>query len=214
MIDNNPLTELINRPASPDFWRWGTVKSLNPQTILLDGDNAPLQGAYDSLTELHVGDRVLTHCANQHLTIIGVRSSVSSQDEKPRESVGLAAYPVGAFFWSANPTSPEELFGGRWRQITDAFLYAASPTHMAGSRGGEENHMLTVDEMPSHAHGPGEGSYVVNFAGGGSGNGAWGSWGSYDNTVRTTYTTGAAGGNQPHNNMPPFLAAYCWQRIG
>lgn len=21
------------------------------------------------------------------------------------------------------------------------------------------------------------------------------------------------GGNQPHNNMPPYVVAYCWQRI-
>lgn len=35
------------------------------------------------------------------------------------------AYPVGAIYMSVNPTSPASLFGGKWEQLRDTFLYAS-----------------------------------------------------------------------------------------
>ena len=34
----------------------------------------------------------------------------------------------------------------------------------------------------------------------------------YNDNYFTTSTTNYKGGNQPHNNMPPYITAYCWRR--
>lgn len=60
-------------------------------------------------------------------------------------------YPVGSIYQSTKATSPATLFGGTWRQLKDRFLLGAG-SKSAGAVGGEENHKLTVAEMPSHTH--------------------------------------------------------------
>lgn len=72
-------------------------------------------------------------------------------------------YPVGALYWSKNPTNPSQLFGGTWRQIKDTFILAAGDTHTIGDDGGSEyteftysgsvnGHALNISELPSHSH--------------------------------------------------------------
>ena len=72
-------------------------------------------------------------------------------------------YPVGALYISASSTSPSTLFGGTWTQIKEKFLLSAGETHTAGSTGGAftktisvsgttNEHVLTVEELPSHSH--------------------------------------------------------------
>ena len=119
-------------------------------------------------------------------------------------------YPVGSIYMSANDTSPSILFGGEWERIKDRFLLAAGDTYSAGSIGGEAAHKLTVDEMPSHSH---DVRMAYPFEAGGaqpfvpySSNPEPYAVGNYD-VVQFT------GNNQPHNNMPPYLAVYMWKRI-
>jgi hypothetical protein len=120
-------------------------------------------------------------------------------------------YPVGAVYISANETDPGELFGGAWEQLKDRFLLAAGDVYGAGSRGGEAEHTLTVDEIPSHGHN------VPVYWKGASGNSSVNVQGMESSDPRQ-YTswinnTDAAGGGEPHNNMPPYLAVYMWKRI-
>lgn len=61
-------------------------------------------------------------------------------------------YPIGSIYLSVNSTSPQQLFGGEWEQIKDKFLLSAGDTYSGGSEGGEAEHILTIDEMPSHNH--------------------------------------------------------------
>lgn len=67
-----------------------------------------------------------------------------------------------------------------------------SSSHQIRQIGGEETHVLTISEMPSHSHGywDSEGSSRGNLNG--------------DNRGSTYQRTSAEGGSQPHNNMPPF----------
>ena len=113
-------------------------------------------------------------------------------------------YPVGSIYMSMNSTNPSTLFGGTWQQINDRFLYATTSGGTSGGTGGEATHTLTVDEMPSHEHslrgGYGEGSGSAFFRET-TGNGGEGWW--------TAFPTG---GSQPHNNLPPYLRVYMWQR--
>ena len=128
-------------------------------------------------------------------------------------------YPVGSIYISINPINPSYLFGGEWEQISDRFLFGAGDLSAAGDTGGEVSHTLSLSEMPSHEH-PGNGwsfsvyvgtrSSVTVGAISGSGHemtqvNSSGAWGGYANVP-------AAGGGQPHNNMPPYLTVYIWIR--
>lgn len=133
------------------------------------------------------------------------------------------AHPVGSYYWSSDSTNPSKLFGGTWEQITDTFILAAGSTYPAGSSGGEATHTLTVDEMPLHSHSFGKsvcvsallsGINIVNVSVEDRSGGTYKvpgtpsinlGWGPMVNTLRE-------GGNQSHNNMPPYIVAYCWRR--
>ena len=114
-------------------------------------------------------------------------------------------YPVGSLYMSISSIDPSNLFGGTWVKIEGKFLLSSSNSYATGTTGGEETHTLTIEEMPSHSH-------VVNF------DQIWG-WGGTRSLATTSGGPYAgngfvkdAGGNQPHNNMPPYLAVYVWKR--
>lgn len=115
-------------------------------------------------------------------------------------------YPIGSIYLSVNSADPSDLFGGTWEQLKDKFLLGAGDTYEAGSTGGEAEHTLTVDEMPSHSHQIGRDNDVA-------GGGLYGS--VHDGGVSTAQVkvdTSSTGGSQAHNNMPPYLTVYMWKR--
>lgn len=116
------------------------------------------------------------------------------------------AYPVGSIYLSVNSTHPSTLFGGTWQQIQNVFLLAAGSQYIAGSTGGEAEHTLTVKEMPSHNH-----SATLDTTDSPAFDGRYALVETRYDSSRT-YQTSNTGGNQPHNNMPPYLAVYMWQR--
>ena len=60
-------------------------------------------------------------------------------------------HPIGSYYISDDNKNPETIFGGTWEKITDRFLYA-SGSKAVGNVGGEETHVLSGAEMPSHTH--------------------------------------------------------------
>lgn len=126
----------------------------------------------------------------------------------------LEAYPIGSIYISTNATSPATLFGGNWDEIHGAFLFANSALHKAGEIGGEEEHVLKGKEIPIHYHD----EYVGNDGGDGSVPEGYYGFTSIACTSKNTYwakgsKTSEAGGGQAHNNMPPYLSVYMWQRV-
>lgn len=116
------------------------------------------------------------------------------------------AYPVGAIYLSVTDANPAALFGGTWERIGGRFLLGADKTYAAGSTGGEAEHTLTVDEMPKHNH------EIDNLNASGSATPfmtvqAQDKKG-FGGNVQTMY----AGGSKAHNNLPPYLAVFMWQR--
>ena len=132
-----------------------------------------------------------------------------------------AIYPVGSIYMSVNSTNPQTLFGGTWQRIQGRFLFAADSAHAAGSTGGEETHKLTVEEMPTHGHnlkycayGSYQGTYKY-LAGPEDINGelkGYNEWRSNWGDSTATESVQKSGGDQPHNNMPPYLSVYMWKR--
>ena len=119
-----------------------------------------------------------------------------------------AIYPIGSIYQSTNETSPETLFGGTWSQIQGQFLLGASSTYPAGSTGGEAKHTLTSQEIPSHYH-----NLPIDYGSHSGSSRGISSW--VDNATASSdgsYKTGNTGGGQAHNNMPPYMAVYIWQR--
>ena len=116
----------------------------------------------------------------------------------------LASWPVGSIYMSMIATSPATLFGGTWVRMENRFLLGAGSEYVAGATGGEAKHTLTENEMPSHYH-----LIAMNQAGESE---YWGPMGAVMQDGHIANTTKPAGGDQPHNNMPPYIAVYMWRR--
>ena len=116
-------------------------------------------------------------------------------------------------YTSTKSTDPNKLFGGTWEPIQDTFLWCAGPKHAAGATGGEETHTLTNEEMPSHSH-----QYnrlPQQYANTDLSNPEQANFNASVRAASNTeyVQTWNTGGNQPHNNMPPFKSVYAWQRV-
>lgn len=152
---------------------------------------------------------------SQNATTIAINNAVANAVTNALNR----AHPIGAIYISTVATSPASLFGGSWKVINNRFLYA-SGTYSVGATGGSETHTLNVKEIPMHGkHIP----YGGESTSGGSAAGkflAERAFDSYGNTGRgwnNLYNeyypyTFEVGGNGAHNNMPPYLVVYMWQR--
>ncbi len=92
--------------------------------------------------------------------------------------------------------------------LRDRFLAGAGYSYWLGYSAGEAIHTLTINEMPAHNH---------NISGiprdrcdGNLGNAVVGDEIYYGTE---TWWTSVEGGNQPHENRPPFTAVYYIMRI-
>ena len=137
-------------------------------------------------------------------------------------------YPVGSLYWSSKSTDPATLFGGTWKRIKDKFILAAGDTYAAGATGGEATHTLTINEMPAHSHSgsvgnAGEHSHSIstqldvdynvngNIVACGYSTSITkytGNAGNHSHNISINNT----GGGKSHNNMPPYVSYYCWER--
>ena len=123
----------------------------------------------------------------------------------------LTIFPVGVIYQSTSNTSPASLFGGAWEKIQNRFLYGAGNMGV-GQTGGEETHVLNINEMPSHTHSIT--TYVRSEAAPGSGrftpSEGLGTGGDYWSTRFNSIAN--AGSGWAHNNMPPYYVCNIWRR--
>lgn len=155
------------------------------------------------------GDVTLTAGDVGALAEGGTAADSSRLGGKTTAQLLLTIYPVGSVYLSLDVTSPASLFGGTWEQIMDRFLLGAGGDYAAESTGGEAEHALTVEEMPSHNHTINR--YTTTDSG------LTGTGFSRERNVSilkdNQYGPHSTGGGQPHNNMPPYLAVYMWKRV-
>ena len=128
-------------------------------------------------------------------------------------------YNVGDIYITTLNTNPQDIWQNTtWEKVKDRFLLSSGDTYTLGATGGEAAHTLTVDELAKHGH-----ELSVNY------NSVFSlvSNGADDSPLITGQSIGPinsaqikgygvyaniTGGNQPHNNMPPYLCVNMWIR--
>lgn len=136
-------------------------------------------------------------------------------------------YPVGSIYMSTNSVDPSTIYGGTWERIKGRFLLGADDTYTAGNTGGEASHTLTKYEIPNYSIGSIPTAVPTNHVNWSNGGVQATNLGSASNDkpgvqagsgAITTHGTqygwnlNTNGGGQAHNNLPPYLVVYMWER--
>jgi hypothetical protein len=139
------------------------------------------------------------------------------KDKLDKASLLDLTYPVGSIYMSASNVNPSNLFGGTWEEFAKGKTLIGVDTsqtefNTVEKTGGSKTHKLTIDEMPIHT--PKWNGYSAGslYTGSGTsvthalfGNDTWN--GSKANGIQPV------GGDQPHNNLQPYITCYMWKRI-
>lgn len=117
-------------------------------------------------------------------------------------------YPIGTIYESVKPDNPATFMGGTWSRFGNGRVLVGVDENDAdfntvNKTGGEKTHTLTIPEMPSHTH---DITVEQKVRAGGTG------YTLLDVGTATNLTSSSAGGNQPHNNLQPYVTIYRWQR--
>ena len=124
------------------------------------------------------------------------------------DTVIKGIYKIGDYFFTHNAEDPAKRFGGQWERVKGKFLLGADDDEFEVlTEGGEKEHTLTVDEMPKHKHEIKFGRDHWNSGGADTGVNRNGNGADDSDHMAET------GGDQPHNNMPPYKAVYIWVKI-
>lgn len=154
------------------------ISQLQTETTQLNDDVTELMGAFTSVTDL-------------------------------TKQLFLLMHRVGDIIFSTSDENPSTIYGGTWvawgkGQVPVGVDTSDSDFNTVEKTGGEKEHTLTVDEMPSHKH-----DFGQQFATTSSLSGAYGYYmiaGTQTDVIKNT------GGNQPHNNLQPYITCYMWKR--
>ena len=122
-------------------------------------------------------------------------------------------YPIGSYYETSdtnfNPTTAG--WYGTWVEDTkgETLVSRNSGTFKnVGDVVGEENHQLTIEEMPSHYHEIGRPFFKfaeLQY-------GLFGDVFKGDKWQDATQQTNTVGGNKPHNNIQPSKVCIRWHR--
>lgn len=138
-------------------------------------------------------------------------------------------FPVGAVYITYDKNNPGTFLGGTWEQFGQGRTLVGEGTGNDGSTsmsftanqvGGEYKHLLSLNEMPSHAHKPHEwdiitaqggntGFYNMTYLGDNNRTGVFNPFiHDYDKNRYGSYV----GNDIPHNNIQPYLVLFFWRR--
>ena len=174
---------------------------------------------FNIIDELNSNDDIILKIENGNYIIKKIL--INKYHDLPINSIINAIYPIGSIYMSINNIEPNILFGGTWERIKDTFLLSAGENYKAGTKGGEAEHTLTINEIPSHNHE----AYFYGYSGWGTTEvdgyvvdwshlkNTSGGTSSSVNTKSSAQLVQNTGSDTPHNNMPPYLVVYMWKRI-
>lgn len=136
----------------------------------------------------------------------------------------LGAYPIGTIYMNVNETSPAELFGGVWEQLTADAYFKIVASNGGNFGGTSSEHKIPIESMPNHNHTQhAEGSnYSEPEVFRGYGDSETGSFCGNSHRANNTeaiyiqngsryITTMKTGGGQPY--YPYYYGIYAWIRI-
>lgn len=90
--------------------------------------------------------------ANDAVTVGQLNKKLSSALDQLNRLAGQL-YPVGSIYMNVNNVDPSAIFGGSWERMPSGrMLVNSGDGFNLGQIGGEKEHRLTEDEMPSHKH--------------------------------------------------------------
>lgn len=153
--------------------------------------------------------------------------AIKMKDSKGNSIYPCPYYPVGSIYLSVNSINPTNFFGGEWERIRGRFLIGAgSPeqntytghgtisddelkfSFSPNTSGGEYKHKLSTGEMPTHNHNNYASRWMqLGYQGGGT------MWGYSADSWADPQLLKSAGGDEAHNNIPPYFVVYMWKRI-
>ena len=176
------------------------------------GGGGGFSGDYD---DLYNRPKINGHTLTGNKTTADLGISYNDLDDKPSiptlATIFNAVYPVGSIFISTSNANPGTIFGGTWVAFGSGKTLVGVDSgdtdfNASEKTGGEKTHALTINEMPSHNHDKLKLRWSTNT-------GANAVYGSNGSGSGSEYDSQAyEGGDQPHNNMPPFITAYFWKR--
>lgn len=121
------------------------------------------------------------------------------------------AWPVGSIFSSGVSTDPATLLGfGTWAAFGPGrTMVGVDPAQAefvtATLFGGEKSHVLTLAELPAHAHGYNRLQWTIARL-------AFLDLVEAGNFSSPTADTSDTGGGGAHNNLMPYIVCYQWRR--
>lgn len=122
-------------------------------------------------------------------------------------------YPVGSIYTTTSETDPAQMFGGTWERYAQGQVLVGQNESddsfkTIGKTGGEKTHKLTNAEMPRHRHTFG----IFGNDSSGLSSSKVGAATDYGYYAGDTKTMNYEGGDQPHNNLQPYVTVRIWRR--
>lgn len=124
-------------------------------------------------------------------------------------------FPIGSIYITASNANPGSFIGGTWKKYGEGKTLVCqsdsdSDFKTAGKTGGSKTVTLNINQIPSHNHRFTVPDYTYYVGEGNTGEGAHD---MNEPSVNYANNTTNTGGGQPHNNMPPYVVVYFWERV-
>ena len=216
-----------------DSTNWKTPTFTGASLVLTQSSGSTCTNQYDFYLQLGVPN-AFNIPAEWFLSDFQTTDTIAVADVSPLSALptGVATYnvidnsnnvPKGLIAMWSGPTLPTGWVvcdgTNGTPDLRGQFVMGTSTNHALGSTGGEEQHTLSTNEMPSHSHtvnDPGHahgvsGSVAQPNLSGPAWSSAPGNGPNYNLTTNrstTGITTQSMGGGSAHNNLPPFVVLY------
>jgi hypothetical protein len=184
--DNNVQQSSISKPLKIDTATFTISCQKDPRQSVLVTINTD------------AGTLPTFHIASIDDDIAALRARVDQVEANaiPKGTVGWFNLPACPPGWTDFGLARGRTVFGAGNSINKDARGVAISNWGVGQTGGEESHVLTVDEMPAHSHSA-QGYTGSDADRNGRRDGLFGA---------TNGSTGSAGGGKPHSIMPPFVA--------